>query len=218
MTTAAIEEAKRASADIKSANAVAEAERGKLLTLRRQKTDEAEERLQLREAEDADAAKRLLDGDGAAPDKPRRRNRLAKLDENAPVLSAAIKLQESRVAEAEAAIAPLQVPLVAASLRIVADVQGDAIAGIREVLGQLAPLAAHLLAADQIMAATVGTGSFPVPRGAPMPIKGSQLLSSFLKGIPEPLRPDSLKTDELGAAAHAISQPIISEVKGNQND
>lgn len=214
MTTAAIEEAQRASAAIEAAHAYAEGERGKLLTLRRQKTDEAEERLQLREAEDADAAKRLLDGNGAAPDKPRRRNRLLKLDENAPVLSAAIKLQESRVIEAEAAIAPLQVPLVVASLRIVADVQGDAIAGIREALGQLAPLAARLLASDQIMAATVGTGSFPVPRGAPMPVKGSQLLGSFLKAIPEPLRPASLKTEELDAAARAISQPIISQVKG----
>ena len=50
----------------------------------------------------------------------RRAERLRKLDENAPALAAAIKLQRGVIAKAEAAISPLQVPLASASLQLVA--------------------------------------------------------------------------------------------------
>jgi len=213
--TAAIENARRALADIEAKKAAADAERNKLAALRRQKVEEDEERVALRAAEEEDAARRIVDGDDAAPERPRRRNRQQKLDDNAPALVAAIKLQENRVAEAEAAVAPMLTPLAAASLHVVVDVQGEALAEIRQALAAIAQPAARLLAADQIMAGTVGTGRFPVPRGAPMPINGAHVLSALLKGIPEHLRPTELGTDALGAAAREISQPILSQIRGN---
>lgn len=216
MMVGAIGEAVNAFAAIAAARANVDAERAKLAALMRQKDDEAEERTRLREAEESDAARRLVDGPDSAPEKPRRKSRLRNLDDNAPALVAAITLQKGRIADAEAAIAPLQIPLVAASLQIVADVQGDGMTQIRESLAGVGDAAARLLAADQIMAATVGTNGFPVPRGAPLPINGSQLLSNFLKAIPETLRPATLNPEELGSAARAISHPIIAEVKGNQ--
>jgi len=212
---AAIEDAGRAFAEVEAAKANVDAERNKLAALRRQKVEADEERASLRAAEEEDAARRIVDGDDAAPEKPRRRNRQQKLDDNAPALAAAIKLQENRIAEAEAAIAPLLTPLAAASLQVVVDVQGEALGEIRQALAAIAQPAARLLAADQIMAGTVGTGRFPVPRGAPMPINGAHVLSALLKGIPEHLRPTELGTDSLGAAAREISQPILSQIRGN---
>lgn len=140
------------------------------------------------------------------------------LDENAPALLAAIKLQQGVIAKDEAAIPPLQVPLAAASLRLAAEIRGNAIADTREVLEQLAPAVARLIAGDHIMAATLGTGGFPIPPGAPLPVKGSMIVERLLKAIPETLMPGALDPEQVAAAARAISQPIIAEVKGTKND
>ncbi|HKR16618.1 hypothetical protein [Rhizorhapis sp.] len=148
----------------------------------------------------------------------RRAERRRKLDENAPALIAAIKLQQGVIAKAEAAIPPLQVPLAAASLRLIAEVQGDALNETRKGIEQLAPALARLIAADHVMAGTVGTSGFPVPPGAPLPIKGSLLVERLIKAIPDALMPDALKAENLAAAARAISAPIISKVKGTKND
>ena len=145
----------------------------------------------------------------------RRAERLRKLDENAPALAAAIKLQRGVIAKAEAAISPLQFPLASASLQLVAEVQGNALADTRAGLEQLAPALAQLIAADHVMAATVGTSGFPVPPGAPIPIKGSVLVERLIKAIPEALMTSALKPEQVSASARAISAPIISKVKGN---
>ena len=146
------------------------------------------------------------------------KKRLEALDKEAPAKSAAIALLDDRAAAAEAKIEPLKVPLAAASLRLIAETQGDAIAEMREALSRLAPAAARLLAGDHILAGTLGTSGFPVPPGAPPPVKGSLLVEKLLAAIPKPLMPDSLKPDELAAAARAISAPIVSKLKGKQND
>lgn len=176
------------------------------------------ERFGIREAEEADAVRRLIDGPDAAPEKPRRRNRMKVLDDEAPVLAAGILEFKNRAKAATAEIEPLKVPLAEASLRLVGEVQGDGIVEMREALSQLAPAAARLLAGDHILAQTVGTSGFPVPPGAPLPVKGSLLVEKLIGAIPPVLMPDSLKPDELAAAARAISTPIISKLKGSKND
>jgi hypothetical protein len=105
-----IDPARRAFIALTAADAAAAAERDNLAELRiKQQRDQAE-RERLRAAKEDDDAIRLIDGDDAVPRKPRRDGKLAKLDREAPAHAAAIRLQESRVQEAEAAAARLQIP------------------------------------------------------------------------------------------------------------
>lgn len=170
----------------------------------------------LREDLDAAAARRLIDGPDAAPENPRDRKQLNRLAEGRPVKIAAKALLVERAAAAELEIEPLKIPQASASLRLVVAVQGDGISEMREALSALAPAAARLLAGDHILAATVGTSGFPVPPGTPIPVKGSILVERLIKAIPETLLPDSLKAEELAAAARAISAPIVSRLKGTK--
>lgn len=213
-----IQEAAAAFVAIEAARAEPRRLRAEAAQMRRQRDADDAERARIREEEEADEARRLIDGPDAVPEKPRRRKRGEELDARAPAKTAAITILGDRAAAAEAAIDPLKIPFAAASLRLVADVQGDPIAEMREALGRLAPAAARLLAGDHVLAATVGTSGFPVPAGAPLPVKGSLLVERLIKGIPDALLPAALKAEDLAAAARAISQPIIAKVKGISND
>lgn len=222
MNADAIETARVASCGVHAARAAAASERNKAadLELRLEAAERARERL--RTEKDEHAARRLLDD--ATGDKPHgnsadarsakaRDERLADLDEEIPALAAAIKLQSSRIATAQGAIAAPQLPFVAAVLDVDADMRGEAVNDIRNGLAALAPAFARLVAADQLRSATIGD-RFTLPDGCSPPIGGVPLFRSFAKGVPERLRPPELTETALFAAAHEISREIIVYIKG----
>ena len=63
VTREAIQDARNAFAAIDAARAKVAVERDKLTALQRRKADEDEERAQLREAMESDAARRIIEGD-----------------------------------------------------------------------------------------------------------------------------------------------------------
>lgn len=209
-----IDTARKAYAAVQEARRAVDIEVSKEAQYRLERSKGADEIVRLREDEIGDAARRILDGPGAAPEKPRRQSRIRKLEEEAPALEAAITLQRGRIQAAKEAVAPLLPPLAAASLELVRAVHGDALSQVADALAHLAEPAARLLAADHIMAATVGTEGVPIPRGVPAPVNGARLLENLLKSIPPNVRPKALDAESLAAAARAISQPIIAQVKG----
>jgi hypothetical protein len=214
MISVIIQDAQRAVADRAAALAQTADQEQRLAELKSERAALLEEVGRLEPAEEADAARRIIDGADAAPEKPKRVSRIKNIRERLPHLSAAITLQERRVDEARAAIGPKVLPVTSASLRLVAAVQGDALTKIQTALDAVAPSFACLLAADHILAGLVGTSGFAIPVDAPPPINGARLLEGLLKNIPPNLRPASLEVGALASAASAISQPIIAEVKG----
>lgn len=174
----------------------------------------ADEEARLSAAEEADAAVRILDGDTAAPEKPKRQTRIANLRKRRPQIVAAISLQDRRIRAATDEIAKFDPPLAAATFAVVGELSSSAISEIRENLAAVAQAASRLLAADQVMAGILGTGGFKVPKGAPLPVNGGRLLESFLKSVPPALRPEELQPDKLFHAAREISQPLLNNVKG----
>jgi len=206
--------AREAFAAIEAAKARAVSEREKLGELKRRKIAVDDECRKLEKAEQADAAARILDGDAGPPEKPKRVSRIRNLRDQAPALLAAMTQQERRIADAEAAVAPLLPPLAKGCLELVVDLHGDALTQIRSAIEQMAEPVARLLAADQVLAELLGTNGFPIPSGAPIPINGSRLMEGLLKAIPDSIRPPSLHGEALGVAAHQISQPVIGRIKG----
>jgi hypothetical protein len=195
-----------------SANQYIEQERTKLSKMSRDQALEQQERVTLRDEEDRDASIRLLDGDEAAPRNTKRINRLAKLDETAPVHSVAIRLQVSRVQAAETAALEAEGLLIAPVLDLVDHMQTDAQGTLRQALAELSEPLAQLVAADQIKNATIGE-RFSVPAGRSVPFGGLAVVRSFLKSLPERLRPPDLDEQKLFDAAHQISSKILNEIK-----
>jgi hypothetical protein len=207
-----IDPARKAFLALGAGEAAEAAERGKLAELKiKQQRDQAERERHRAEKDDEDAI-RLIDGENAIPRKPRRDGKLAKLDREAAAHTAAIRLQESRVQEAESAAARSQIPFIAAILDLSAEVQGDALDSARAALAGLAPHFARLIAADQIRAATIGE-SFPMPPGATPPFSGLAVIRAFIKEIPARLRTAELAEQALFAAAREISVEIIRTIK-----
>ena len=189
-------------------------ERSRVAELKLKQRQDDGERDHLRLVEERDAAVRLLDGEDAAPRKTRRVNRLARLNAEAPALAAAIVQQEARVADAEGAVEAPRQPFVAATLAIVEDLQQAAVAEAREKLSELLPVAARLIAADQLRLALIGE-RFPMPRDRIPPFRGLSLVRAFVEAIPERLLPPALAETRLLDAAREISSDIIKQVKGD---
>lgn len=208
---------REAAAAIQAAHQRAAAEISKRRDIERRAIAIADELAKLETLEAEDEALRIVDGPDAAPEKPKRTSRIENLRRARPQMSAAITLQERRIAEARAAVAPLMPALSSATLRLVADVQGDAVAKIRALLGELAAPAAQLYAADQILAAVLGTGEFAVRHGAPVPVNGARLLNGLVNNLPGPIRPDNLTSAALFEAAHQISSPLLADINGAEN-
>lgn len=211
--TAAVQEARDAHMAWQAKLETARRERAKLAELELQQRNSEEERHSLRAQEDRDAAIRLIDGEDAAPKKPRRASKLARLDDDAAAVAAAIQIQKRRVADAELEAGKPYAPFVGSVLELMADVQGDALTEARSALSNLAPIFARLVAADQIRAATIGE-RFALPKGAEAPFSGLTTVRTFSKAIPDRLRPPELAELSLFGAAHLISSPIITEIKG----
>jgi hypothetical protein len=208
----AIERARAAYSAIAAAEAAVQVERNKLANIIQTQQQEQHERERLREEEDHDAAVRVVNGDDAAPRKPRRVSRLAKLDEAIPAYAGAIQIQRAKIAELERSPAAAKPPLVAAILDVVEEVQGNAVEEIRSTLVALREPMARLIAADQIRAATIGE-RFPVERGRATPFSGLTVIRNFAKAVPERLAPDELKEAGLLDAAHALSSGILLKIK-----
>ena len=211
--TAPIDRARDAHAVIAAEQSTLHSERDKLAGLLAEKRQREGEREDLRQRQDDDAAKRVLDGEGAAPKRPRRTNRLAELDERIPELAAAIRLQTQRVAALEGAAKQPRMPYIAAVLEVTGAIQGEAVDALRAALAAVAPHLATIIAAGQIRAGTIGD-RFPVPSGVTPPLHGGKVAASFAAALPDWLRPDELDDATLTAAASQISQPILARIKG----
>jgi hypothetical protein len=212
METAAIERARQAAAQLATAQTAATTARSKAAELKSEDRRNQAERERLRAEKEADDALRLLDGEDAVPRKPRRDGRLAKLDAEAAAHAAALRLQERRVAEAEAAASAPHLTFVREVLELISGQQSEATAAARAILANLAPVLANLLAADQIRAATIGD-RFPMPPGACPPFRGLTVIKNFAAAIPDRLRPPELTERQLLDAAHAISSAVISQIR-----
>lgn len=213
MTAALIERARGEHAAIAAERSSLNSEHEKLAGLRVEKSRLEGERDDLRSRQDTDAAKRVLDGEGSAPKRPRRVSRLAELDGRIPELAAAIRLQEQRVAGLEAESKKPNLSYVAAVLDITGAMQGEAIEGLRSALAGLAPQLATIIAAGQIRAGTIGD-RFPVPPGVTPPMHGGKVAQSFAAALPDWLRPAELDGAALREVASAASQPILAQIKG----
>lgn len=210
---ALLEGARSAHADVVAAQTHARAERDKLTELKSTQQRDQVERDRLRAEKEEDDALRLIDGENAVPKRTRRDNRLAKLDEDAAAKSAAIRIQEKRVEQAEAAAALPQAPFISAILNIATAIQGNGVANVRAALGSLAPTFARLVAGDQLRGALLGD-RHPVPAGAAPPFSGLTVMRNTVNAIPERLRPPELTEQRLLEAAREISADIINQIKG----
>lgn len=209
-----IERAVQARRNIDAAEENARQARATLAELKAAERSEEIERERLRKEKLQDDARRLIDGEGAVPQKTRRDNRLLKLDGDAAARAAAIQIQENRVADAEAVAAAVRAPLIAAILEALPPAQISAVEQARECLASVAPALAHLIAIDQISAATIGE-RYAVPRGAMPPFCGLTVVRNLVKALPDRLRPAEMNEDRLFEAANEISNPIIQQIKGN---
>lgn len=156
----------------------------------------------------------LLDSDTAAPPDKAWVDRLAELNEAIPVRAAAIEKQEQRVSEAIAIESLPNLPLIEATLDIVAEIQGDGASEAAAKLAELAPIAAKIIAADQVRSALIGD-RFAMPRGYAPPFRGLALIQALSEALPERLRPAELEQALLLDAAREISLPIIRYVTGD---
>lgn len=208
-----IESARGAQAAVRDAQAAVRGERDKLAEMKISQQRDQVERERLRSEKEHDDAVRLIDGESAVPKRTRRDNRLARLDEEAAAKSAAIRIQQNRVTEAEAAAALPETPFVAAVLDIAAAVQGDGVDAVRTALATLAPTFARLIAGDQLRGSLLGD-RHAVPSGAAPPFSGLTVLRNTVNAIPERLRPPELTEQRLLEAAREISSDIILQIKG----
>lgn len=138
------------------------------------------------------------------------------LDEEIPALEVAIRLQEQRQRDAEAAIAAPRLALVGAVLERGAERQGEAIEQTHVILAQLAGPLAVLIAEDKIREALIGD-RFPIPRGAVPPFGGLRAAKTLLEGLPEKMRPSDLAERLLFEKAHALSTETIAEIRGDES-
>lgn len=190
-------------------------ERAKQVQLDIEQDNDTAERDRIRRQEDEAKALRHLDGESAVPKRPRRVARLAALDEQIPARAAAMRLQERRISEAEAALVEPKQALVGPVLDIVSHLQGTAVGNSREVLATLADPFTRLIAADQIRQATIGD-RFAVPDGRKAPFSGPIAIRKFVNAIPDRFRPPELEEHRLFDGAHAISSAIIAQIQGEK--
>lgn len=208
-----IDQARGAQRDLGEAQSSAAAARDKLAEMVAAQSSDQAERDRLRREKEQDDALRMIDGEDAVPKKARRDNRLAKLDEDAAAKTAAIRLQQLRVTNAEAAAILPHPHFVGTILAVAAAVQGDAIDESRRALATLAPAFARLIAADQIRSATLGQ-RYPVPNDAAPPFSGLTVIRNCIKAIPGRLLPPELVEQHLLTIAHEISSDTIRRIKG----
>jgi hypothetical protein len=208
-----IAQAREAVDAVAAAEGATNAARGKLAGLQRLERAEQAEREELRALEDEAEALRQLDGEDAAPVDKERAKRLAALDKSVPARAAAIRLQQGRLATAEAELRQARNALAAPALHVIAEMQQDATDSIRAILAQLAPEFSRLVAADQIRSALLGE-RFTVPEGCPVPIGGLPIVQAIVKALPDRLKPPELAERLLFDAAQAVSSEIIAQIKG----
>lgn len=204
-----ITKARRAHRAIVAALAAVEAAEGKLRELQAADKADRAERDRLQAEADTAEALRALDGDEAAAPDGGHSERLATLAKAIPARTAAIKMQQDRVAEAEAALRAIRVDLADPVIRHVSEMQQAAVDRVREKLAELAPDFAALVAADQIRDALLSE-RFIVPDGCPMPIGGRFIFDAFAEHLPKRLQVENLRETTLSAAREMAGQAITN--------
>jgi hypothetical protein len=196
------------------------AERDKRRQLEWELEEAKEKRASLQDAEDHDAAQRLLDGDGAAPAKPRRTSTIADLTQRIPALAAALPIQDERIAELQARLSDQRTAVSEPVFGLVASIQQPAANDLTATLGALAEPLAALVAADMVRESLI-MGSVLLPAGKRPPFAARPLLEKFLAAIPDRFRPSNLNQELIAARAQEIAGDVkrnIMEGVGNNGD
>lgn len=182
-------------------------------------SDFKSERARLVQLSAEDHAKRLLDGEAAAPAKPKRQTRIENLNSAIGAREAALPILDQRLADAQAELDAVRVGFNSVAMEAIGKSRKAAFVHVKDAFNEFVERASVLVAHDQIQSELLGRGPIKLNvSGSDLDlINGEAVMKKLFAQLPDRLKLSSAETDAFWQKAQSEAQKTLSSLNTNGN-